>query len=175
MDEAQQALTRVISRERIHERVRDMARDLSTAFSGKEPLFIGVLNGAVFFLADLVRELTIPCRIDFIKAASYGTGTTSSGKVRLTKEVDLEIGGEDVILVEDIVDTGLTLKSILEQVEQKGPASVHVCALIDKRECRTEEIRVDFSGFEVERGFLVGYGLDCNERHRNLPDIYALG
>jgi hypoxanthine phosphoribosyltransferase len=175
MNEAGQTLTRVISRERIRQRVRDMARDISGTLSGREPLFIGVLNGAVFFLGDLVRELTIPCRIDFIKAASYGAGTTSSGVVRLTKDVELEVAGEHVVLVEDIVDTGLTLKSILEWIEHKRPASVRVCTLIDKAERRTEEVQVDYSGFRVEQGFLVGYGLDCNERFRNLPDIYALG
>lgn len=168
-------MTRLISREQIRERVRDLARDISVSFPDREPLFIGVLNGAVFFLGDLVRELTIPCRIDFIKAASYGAGTASSGKVRLTKDVELEVAGEHVVLVEDIVDTGLTLKSILDRIEKKRPASLRVCALIDKRERRMEEVRVDFSGFRVEQGFLVGYGLDCNEHYRNLPDIYALG
>ncbi len=175
MNETRQTLTRLISREQIRERVRDLARDISVSFPDREPLFIGVLNGAVFFLGDLVRELTIPCRIDFIKAASYGAGTASSGKVRLTKDVELEVAGEHVVLVEDIVDTGLTLKSILDRIEKKRPASLRVCALIDKRERRMEEVRVDFSGFRVEQGFLVGYGLDCNEHYRNLPDIYALG
>ena len=175
MNEARQTLTRVISREQIRERVRELARDISVSFPDQEPLFIGILNGAVFFLGDLVRELTIPCRIDFIKAASYGAGTASSGKVRLTKDVELEVTGEHVVLVEDIVDTGLTLKHILERIEQRRPASLRVCALIDKRERRTEKVRVDFSGFRVEQGFLVGYGLDCNEHYRNLPDIYALG
>jgi hypoxanthine phosphoribosyltransferase len=174
MNGREQTLTRVISSEQIRKRVREMARDISGAYPGEEPVFIGVLKGAAFFLADLVRQLSIPCRIDFIQAASYGAGTTSSGEVRLTRDAALEIAGEHVVLVEDIVDSGLTLKRTLERIERKRPASLRVCALIDKRERRTEEVKVDFSGFRVEQGFLVGYGLDCNERYRNLPDIYTL-
>mgnify|MGYP001070832480 FL=1 len=164
----------VIPRDVIRDRVREVARKISEDFAGREPIFIGILKGAVFFLGDLVRELTIPCRIDFIKAASYGNGTTSSGNVRLSKDMELDVRGKPLILVEDIVDTGLTLKHILSMVEKKSPALVRVCALIDKRERRQEEIRIDYVGFRVETGFLVGYGLDCGERYRYLPDIYAL-
>ncbi|MGD8385598.1 MAG: hypoxanthine phosphoribosyltransferase [Desulfobacteraceae bacterium] len=164
----------VISRDTIRERIREVAREISEDFAGKEPVFIGVLNGAVFFLGDLVREMTIPCRIDFIKAASYGSEKISSGHVRLTKDMELDVRGKPLILVEDIVDTGLTLKYILPMIEQKSPALVRVCALIDKRERRQEEIHIDYTGFRVESGFLVGYGLDWGERYRHLPDIYAL-
>ncbi len=164
----------VITREQIHERVREIASALSVAFSEMDPVFIAVLKGAVFFLGDLVRELTIPCQIDFIKAGSYGSEKTSSGVVQLTKDVEMEIGGRPVVLVEDIVDTGLTLKHILQRIEEKGPASIRVCALIDKRERREEDVSIDYTGFVVDRGFLVGYGLDFNERYRHLPDIYAL-
>lgn len=167
-------LQMVLSRDTIHERVREVARNISRDFAGEEPIFIGVLKGAVFFLGDLVRELTIPCRIDFIKAASYGNGTTSSGNVCLTKDTELDVRGLPLILVEDIVDTGLTLKHVLSMIREKSPALIRVCALIDKRERRREEVPIDYIGFQVERGFLVGYGLDCGERYRYLPDIYTL-
>lgn len=174
MNEEQRAWIPMITRGQIQERVREMAAALSDVLAGTEPVFIAVLKGAVFFFGDLVRELTIPCRIDFIKAGSYGSEKTSSGVVQLTKDVEMEIGGKPVVLVEDIVDTGLTLKHILQRIEEKGPASVHVCALIDKRERREEDVSIDYTGFVVDRGFLVGYGLDFNERYRHLPDIYAL-
>lgn len=163
-----------ISRDTIRGRVRELARKISEDFEGKEPVFIGVLNGAVFFFGDLVRALTIPCHIDFIKAASYGKGLTSSGRVRLTKDMELDVRGKPLVLVEDIVDTGLTLKHVLAMIEQKSPGLIRVCALIDKRERRQEEVQIDYIGFRVEKGFLVGYGLDCGECYRNLPDIYAL-
>lgn len=166
--------TLVFTRDLIRERVREIAKTISEQFAGKEPVFIGILNGAVFFFGDLVRELTIPCRIDFIRAASYGSGKESSGKIRVTKDIEIDIAGEPVIVVEDIIDTGLTLKRIIKQVEEKGPDSIHVCVLIDKRERREEDVPVDYSGFRVEKGFLVGYGLDCNERFRHLSDIYSL-
>jgi hypoxanthine phosphoribosyltransferase len=164
----------LITRQQMRERIRELAKAISERLAGEEPVVIGVLNGAVFFYSDLVRELAIPCRIDFIRAVSYGASKESCGEVRFTKDVETEIAGRTVVLVEDIVDTGLTLKRILERLAERGPASVHVCALIDKRERRSEDIRIDYSGFRVEQGFLVGYGLDFNERYRNLPDIYVL-
>jgi hypoxanthine phosphoribosyltransferase len=164
----------LITRTQILARIRDLAQEISKDLAGKEPVFVGVLNGAVFFFGDLVREMSMPCRIDFVRAASYGTGKMSSGQVRLTKDVEIDIRGKDVILVEDIVDTGLTLKHIQEWLRERQPSSVRICALIDKRERRAEEIHIDYSGFQVEKGFLVGYGLDCNEQYRHLPDIYTL-
>lgn len=166
--------TLLFSRSQIGKRVREISADISERFKDKEPVFIGILNGAVFFFGDLVRELTIPCRIDFVRAASYGTGTTSSGEVHLTKDIEIDITGKPVIVVEDIVDTGLTLKRILRLLEERGPASIHVCVLIDKRERREEDVSIEYRGFLVESGFLVGYGLDCNEWFRQLPDIYSL-
>ncbi|MFO7784951.1 MAG: hypoxanthine phosphoribosyltransferase [Desulfatiglandales bacterium] len=174
MEQEPETKTLVFSRDLIRERVREIAKAVSEKFTGKEPVFIGILNGAVFFFGDLVRELTIPCRIDFIRAASYGAGTVSSGEIRFTKDIEIDIAGEPVIVVEDIIDTGRTLKRILRHVEKKGADPIHVCVLIDKRERREEEVPIDYSGFRVDRGFLVGYGLDCNERFRHLPDIYAL-
>jgi hypoxanthine phosphoribosyltransferase len=151
-----------------------MARQISDDFAGKEPIVIGVLTGAVFFLGDLVRKLEIPCKIDFLKATSYGSGTSSSGTVRLTKDLELDVGGKPVILVEDIVDTGLTLKRIRGMIEEKSPSEIRICALIDKMERRQEEVDIDYTGFRVDEGFLVGYGLDCDEKYRHLPDIYTI-
>jgi len=155
-------------------RVKELAGQISTDYSDREPIVLGVLNGAVFFFADLVREMTIPSRIDFIRAASYGSGTSSSGSVRLTKDLEIPIEGEPVILVEDIVDTGLTVTKIVEILRERGPESVKVCALIDKLERRSMDVVIDYCGFQVKEGFLIGYGLDYNEQYRYLPDIYAM-
>ncbi len=175
MNDDEQALTLLIPRDRIQKRVRDLASEISRDFAGKEPLFVGVLNGAVFFLCDLLREVSVSSRMDFIKASSYGTGRASCGQVSLSKDLGFDVQGKDVILVEDIVDTGLTLNRIQEWLAERRPASVRICALIDKRERRMEEVDIDYVGFQVKEGFLVGYGLDCNERYRHLPDIYTLG
>jgi hypoxanthine phosphoribosyltransferase len=164
----------LIERRVILTKVQEIAGRISADYSGKEPVLIGVLKGAVFFFADLVMHLTIPCRIDFIGAASYGSGRSSSGEVRLVKDIGIPISGKPVILVEDIVDTGLTLNRIMKALRQKGPESIRVCALIDKRERREEAVQLDYRGFEVKEGFLVGYGLDYDEQYRYLPDICVL-
>ena len=154
-------------------KVKELARRISSDYTGKEPIFIGVLNGVVFFFADLVMKLTIPARIDFVRAASYGSGMTSSGTVKLTKDVEIPIQDKPVILVEDIVDTGLTLNRIIKRLEDRDPESIKICALIDKSERRDEAVKIDYCGFQVKKGFLVGYGLDHDERYRSLPDIYV--
>jgi hypoxanthine phosphoribosyltransferase len=164
----------LIDRKTILARVQEMAAAISSDYSGKEPIFVGVLNGVVFFFADLVMRLTLPCQIDFVRAASYGSGTSSSGTVRLVKDVELPLRGRHVILVEDIVDTGLTLNRIAGVLREKGPESVRICALIDKRERRLESVTIDYCGFQVEEGFLVGYGLDHDEQYRYLPEIFVL-
>ena len=164
----------LISRDEIRGRVQELARRISADYAGQEPVLIGVLNGVVFFFADLVRELSIPARLDFLRAASYGSRTESSGSIRLTKQVEIPIAGEPVIVVEDIVDTGLTLKRILEVLQEGKPASLRVCALIDKRERRDVEVPIDYCGFCIPGGFIVGYGLDYDERYRHLPDLYVL-
>jgi hypoxanthine phosphoribosyltransferase len=155
-------------------KVKELAARISSDYAAKEPVFIGVLKGAVFFFADLVINLTIPCKIDFITASSYGSGQNSSGEVKVVKEVRIPVSGKPVIIVEDIVDTGLTLRRIIEALQQKGPESVRICALIDKKERREKAVHIDYCGFEVKEGFLVGYGLDYNEQFRNLPDICVL-
>ena len=164
----------LISKSSIKNRVKELADQISLDYAEEEPVFVGVLNGVIFFFADLVRELVLPLRIDFIRASSYGDSNISRGKVNVTKDVELVIRGRHVILVEDIVDTGLTLKQIVQRLRDKDPASLKTCVLIDKLERRQEEIAIDYRGFQVEAGFLVGYGLDYDEKFRHLPDIYVL-
>ena len=147
---------------------------MAGAYRGKEPVLLGILNGVVFFFAELVMAMQIPSRIDFIRAASYGSGMASKGTIRFTKDAEIPLWGEDVILIEDIVDTGRTLTTIIEKIQVKEPASLRICTLIDKVERREMEVPIDYRGFKVEEGFLVGYGLDHDERFRCLPDIYVI-
>jgi hypoxanthine phosphoribosyltransferase len=158
----------------IEARVAILAEKISSDYEGKEPILIGVLKGVIFFFAELVMKMSIPTKMDFIRAASYGSGSTSSGVIRILKDVELPLKGKDVILVEDIVDSGLTLDRMIRHLDAKEPASIKICALIDKSERRTKEVRIDYSGFEVAEGFLVGYGLDYDEKYRHLPDICTL-
>ena len=151
-----------------------MGRQISEDYEGKVPILIGILNGVVFFFAELIMSMSISLKMDFIKASSYGPSMISSGQIRMLKDVCIPVKGEELILIEDIVDTGLTLKSILEELRMREPAGIRVCALIDKRERREQPIELDYCGFKVDRGFLVGYGLDFNEQYRNLPDIWIL-
>lgn len=164
----------LISKESIQDRVKELAERISADYKGKEPVLIGILNGVVFFLADLAREITVPTKIDFIRASSYGSQMTSSGNIRLSKDVEIPLKGKSIILVEDIVDTGLTLAHIIELLKQKQATSVKVCALIDKLERRKRDISIDYCGFQIKEGFIVGYGLDYNEKYRHLPDICVL-
>jgi len=164
----------IISQEMIHARVMELASQISSDYHGKEPVLIGVLNGAVFFLTDLAREMTIPVKMDFVRAVSYGSGSSSSGSVRLTKGLEIQTRDKPVILIEDIIDTGLTLSKILDIMREKSPESIKICALIDKQERREKNISVDYCGFKLDEGFLVGYGLDYNEQFRCLKDIYKL-
>jgi hypoxanthine phosphoribosyltransferase len=170
MSELIQALSRVD----IQERVRFLGRSISKDYSGKNPVVIGVLKGAFIFLADLVRDISIPVRIDFIRLASYGEGTESSGTVEITKDIELKIDGQHVLVVEDIVDSGRTLAFLVRYLKGFNPLSVRICALINKTERRDRAVLVDYEGFNVESGFLVGYGLDFNEDYRTLPDINIL-
>ncbi|NVM56620.1 MAG: hypoxanthine phosphoribosyltransferase [Desulfobacterales bacterium] len=164
----------VLSRAEIAQKVKTLAHRVSKDYAEKELRIIGVLKGVFIFMADLVRELTIPVQIDFIRLASYGSNTVSSGNIQVTKEIELDIKGQDVLVVEDIVDSGLTIARILEYLKQFSPKSVKVCALIDKTERRQVNVSIDYVGHVVEHGFLVGYGLDFDEKYRALPDIYRL-
>ena len=163
-----------LSRETIQARVQEIARSISTDYAGKEPVMVGILNGVVFFFTDLIIAMSIPSKMDFMRAASYGSGMSSSGNIRLTKDVEIPLAGKPVIVVEDIVDTGLTLSRIMEILKERDPESLKICALIDKLERREREVPIDYCGFQVEKGFLVGYGLDHDEQYRYLPDIYVL-
>jgi hypoxanthine phosphoribosyltransferase len=164
----------LIPQKKIKSRIKKLASQISSDYAGKEPVVVGVLNGAVFFLSDIVRAMTIPMKIDFIGADSYGSGNSSSGSVHLTKGLKIPIKDKPVILVEDIVDTGLTLSKLLEIMMTECPESIKICSLIDKQERREKNIVIDYCGFQVNEGFIVGYGLDYNEQFRCLPDIYKL-
>lgn len=164
----------LIAQETIQARVKELAQEISSDYTDEEPVLIGILNGVVFFFVDLVKALTIPTTIDFVRASSYGSGTVSKGSLTYSKDVEIDVQDKPVIIVEDIVDTGLTLNQIVKRIEKKGPKSIRICALINKGERRSEEVFLDYSGFQVEQGFLVGYGLDHDEQYRHLPDIYVL-
>jgi hypoxanthine phosphoribosyltransferase len=163
-----------IRKEEIRQQVRRIARDITSEYRDREPVLIGVLNGVFLFFADLVKEIGIPVIIDFVRVASYGPQNVSSGKITFTKDVEVSIKGKPVIIVEDIIDTGLTLSFLIDHIRAKQPESTKVCALINKLERREREIEIHYWGFEIEKGFLVGYGLDYNEQFRYLPYIGSL-
>lgn len=167
-------LTPVITEEEIKEQIIRVAGEIETDYEGKKPVLIGVLKGSFIFTADLSRALSIPNQVDFIGASSYGSSTSTSGEVEITKDVGLDIKNKDVIVLEDIVDTGLTLIRIIEYLKRFNPASIKVCALLNKHERRAAEITVDYECFAIPKGFLVGYGLDYAEDYRNLPAIFNL-
>ncbi len=159
------------SRDEIAERVRWLGKQISQDYQGKFPLLVGILKGSFVFLADLIRHLDLPVQVDFVRLASYGDSMESCGKVKLTKDLELPVEGRDVLVVEDIVDTGRTLKELLEELARRGPGSLRSCCLLDKRHRREVPLDIDYVGFVVHEGFLVGYGLDWAESYRHLPDI----
>jgi hypoxanthine phosphoribosyltransferase len=167
-------LVLVFSQTDIQGRIQSLAHKISADYSGKKLIAIGVLKGAFIFLADLVRYISVPTQIDFVRLASYGADTKSSGKVRITKDIELDIKGQDVLVVEDIIDSGYTLTFLVEHLKGFRPLSVKICALINKTERREIKVAPDYVGFTVESGFLVGYGLDFNEDYRTLSDINNL-
>jgi hypoxanthine phosphoribosyltransferase len=162
------------SRDVIGERVKALAGQVSRDFSGKDLVVVGVLKGSFMFMADLIRAMTVPCTIDFIRLASYGSASVSSGKVRITKDIETPITGRDVLVVEDIIDTGLTLAFLKEKLLERNPRSLKFCTLIDKKHRREVEFHSDYVGFDLDQGFVVGYGLDFDEKARYLPDVYVL-
>ena len=164
----------IFSAEDIARQVQRLARQISADYQGKEVVLIGVLKGAFIFLADLARQLSIPAQLDFVRLASYGTATESSGKIRITTDVELDLEGRDVLIVEDIVDSGLTTAFLREHLLAKNPRSLKMCVLLDKRERRSVSVSLDYVGLHLDKGFVIGYGLDCNEAHRHLPCIYEL-
>ena len=164
----------LVSAEDLQERVLSLAAQISADYAGRDLVLIGVLKGAVFFLSDLMRALTIPCEVDFMAVASYGSATKSSGVVRILKDLDAVIQGRDVLIVEDIVDSGLTLQYLLRNLAGRQPGSLEVCALLIKPERRKVDLDTRYVGFEIPNRFAIGYGLDYAERYRNLPFVAAL-
>jgi len=155
-------------------RIAELGGEISADYRGRDLLLIGVLKGAVFFMADLMRQIEIPCEVDFMAISSYGAGVDSSGVVRILKDLDVSITGRHVLVVEDIVDSGLTLSYMLRMLEAREPASVEVCALLTKPERRENEVHCRYIGFEIPNRFVIGYGLDFAERYRNLPFVGVL-
>jgi len=162
----------ILSQKDIARRVRELGAIITEDYAESNLLVIGVLNGAFIFMADLVREIKLDLQVDFIRIASYGMSTTSCGEVRFSKDVELDIRDRDILIVEDIVDTGLTLDSLHNYLNDRGAKLVRTCALIDKKERRKVEVVIEYVGFEVKEGFLIGYGLDCREQYRQLGEIF---
>ncbi|MBI2359746.1 MAG: hypoxanthine phosphoribosyltransferase [Deltaproteobacteria bacterium] len=167
-------LTLLYSRQAIAERVRALAEAINSDYADKELVLVGILRGTFVFLADLIRLIKVPVTVDFIGVSSYGLGTESSQQIALTKDVQIPVTGKHVLVVEDILDTGLTVDFVLRSLRQRQPASLRVCALIDKKERRLIDVPVDYVGFDLKSGFVAGYGIDCAERYRSLPDIYLV-
>ena len=164
----------LISEGEVQKKVGFLARRISRDFAGQEILMVGILKGAFIFMADLARKMTIPVRMDFIRLASYGSGTHSSGKVGLTKDLESPLKGKNVLIVEDIIDTGMTLKYLSRRLKARKPRSLRVVTLLDKPSRRRVNFHADYVGFQIEDHFVVGYGLDCNEEYRNKRGIYVV-
>jgi hypoxanthine phosphoribosyltransferase len=164
----------LVQPDELKQKVRDLGAQISADYEGRDLLMVCVLKGAVFFLADLMRHIEIPCEVDFMAVSSYGSATDSSGVVRILKDLDRPIAGRDVLIVEDIVDSGLTLQYLLRNLRAREPASLEVCALLTKPERRKVEMPTRYVGFEIPDKFAIGYGLDHAERYRNLPYVAAL-
>jgi hypoxanthine phosphoribosyltransferase len=173
--ELEAAVTEVlIDQDALQRRIAELGEEISADYAGRDLLLVGVLKGAVFFMADLMRGLSIPCEIDFMAISSYGDSTDSSGVVRILKDLDINIEGRDVLVVEDIIDSGLTLSYLMRNLEAREPASLEICALLTKPERREIEVPVRYVGFEIPNRFVIGYGLDFGERYRNLPYVGVL-
>ncbi len=166
--------TVLIDETTLQRRIEELGDEVSADYQGRELLLIGVLKGAVFFMADLMRRLSVPCEIDFMAISSYGAATDSSGVVRILKDLDINIEGKHVLVVEDIIDSGLTLSYLMRNLKAREPASLEVCALLTKPGRREIEVGVRYIGFEIPNRFVIGYGLDFAERYRNLPYVGTL-
>ena len=164
----------LIDEDTLKGRISELGEEISRDYDGRDLLLVGVLKGAVFFMADLMRELTVPCEIDFMAISSYGAQTDSSGVVRILKDLDINIAGRDVLVVEDIIDSGLTLSYLMRNLRARKPATLEICALMTKPERREIDVPVRYTGFEIPNKFVIGYGLDFAERYRNLPYVAVL-
>ena len=164
----------LIDEEQLKQRTQELGKQISEDYKGEELLMIGILKGAVIFLSDLIREITVDTKIDFMAVTSYGASTKSSGVVRILKDLDSGIEDVNVIIVEDIIDSGITLHYLRDYLMGRKPKSLRICTLLDKPERRDADITPDYVGFEVENKFIVGYGLDCDQKYRNLPYITCL-
>ena len=167
-------LRTLISEDELHDKVAALGRKISADYAGKNLLMVSVLKGSVVFMADLMRELSIPCEIDFMCVSSYGSGTKTSGVVKIMKDLDIDLKDRDLLIVEDILDSGMTLSDIKEMLKQRGTRSIRICTLLDKPERRQADIKPDYSCFTVPDEFVVGYGLDYDEKYRNLPYVGIL-
>jgi hypoxanthine phosphoribosyltransferase len=163
-----------ISEARIQSRILEMGEQITKDFKGKCPIFIGVLNGACIFFGDLLKSYSGECEVDFAKVSSYGSSKYSSGSIKVLKDIDSIVNERDLIVVEDIVDTGLSLKFILNLLGQKNPSSIRVATLLFKPAALKYDIKIDYTGFEIENKFVIGYGMDLSQKYRNLRSIYAL-
>jgi hypoxanthine phosphoribosyltransferase len=173
--ELEHAITEVlIDEDTLKRRIVELGEEISSDYAGQDLLLVGVLKGAVFFMSDLMRHLTIPCEIDFMAISSYAGSTESSGVVRILKDLDMNIEGRHVLVVEDIIDSGLTLSYLIRNLEAREPASLEICALMTKPERREIDVPVRYVGFEIPNRFVVGYGLDFGEKYRNLPYVAVL-
>jgi hypoxanthine phosphoribosyltransferase len=164
----------LVDEDALQARIAELGEEISADYEGRDLLLLGVLKGAVFFMADLMRRLTVPCEIDFMAISSYGAATDSSGVVRILKDLDINIAGRHVLVVEDIIDSGLTLSYLVRNLEAREPASLEICALLTKPERREIDVEVRYVGFEIPNRFVIGYGLDFAERYRNLPYVAVL-
>ena len=172
MDEMSRKI--LFPRAAIQKRVQELGGQISGDYAGRELVVIGILKGAFIFMADLIREISIPCKIDFVGVASYGASSEGSGKVVMTKDIETSIKGRDILIVEDIVDTGLTLQYLVDWLKERNPNSLKICVFLDKRKRRKVSFEADYVGFTIDDGFVVGYGLDFNEQYRFFPDVYVI-
>ena len=164
----------LLSEDQIKARIAELGRELTADYAGKNPIFIGVLKGVVMFFADMIRAIPLDCQIDFMAVSSYGGGTQSSGKIRIQKDISVDLAGRHVVILEDILDSGLTLSHTAAYLKTKGPASLKICTLLDKPDRRKAEVQADYVGFTIPNLFVVGYGLDFDENYRNLPYVGVL-
>ena len=164
----------LLSEEQIQKRVKELGQEISLDYQDKNLMVVGILKGAVIFMADLVKSIKLPITMDFMAVSSYGSSTISTGEVRIIKDLDFSVEGKDILIIEDIIDTGLTLNYLTDNLRKRGASSVKICTLLDKVDRRTVGVPVDYLGFEIPDEFVVGYGLDYAEQYRNLPYVGAL-